>query len=206
MSKYSNYCAKNNGLIYGSELSSIIETVFALAHEIEHVNQESKKVNGFDSETLLLNVLDKYPALKLRGMNITSFNEHLDNIYRKYYDIVPKERLANFYASVRLYLIGLYNNNELLKNDGLRRMYKSILIGYGMGEKCNSNININGEEVFAPSIKYISELLCISEVESKEIFDKYLRFLDEDEKLKLGLIVDNKHLDNSKSLYNRLSM
>lgn len=206
MDIYSNYLASNNGYVYGDKLSPMIETFFVLGHEVEHANQ-LKKINRFsENEDALLSILERYPSVVFKGVPKKIVNMHCKDVYDNFYDIVPKERLANFYAAFRIYLMGYYSCNDVMKKDGLRRMYKAILKGYGTDEICNSKVNLIGVEEYAPSIRYLSELLNCSDSEAKSIYDRFLRNLDDEEKLKLGLLVNPTYLNNSKNIYNRLSM
>lgn len=99
------------------------ENLYALEHEIEHTNQYKKRFTIKGNEGKLLSIVIESPFTVYKDEE--NAKKKKDITYKKLYDINLRERLANYYA-------------------GLRKMYKSLIMGYGEGsEQCKYQLEVD---------------------------------------------------------------
>lgn len=190
--------------------TKILENLYALEHEIEHANQYKKRFTIKGNEGKLLRIVTESPFTVYKDEE--KAKKKKDITYIKLYDINLRERLANYYAGLRMYLIGYYTLNMKMKKMGLRKMYKSLMMGYGEGsEQCKYQLEVDDLDgknkiIEGPTLKYISELLDITGynayIEIKRLFP--IDEMSNEEKMKLGLYVEDGFLEKEKQYYKKI--
>lgn len=180
--------------------------LYQLGHEVEHANQ-IKKID--DNDNVEGNFL-----FFLQYLEVDLFIDNKDkyyDLYSKYYNIIPKEKLANIYSYIRIYLMGKQTKNNWLINVAKTGLYEVIFMGYGIENDESiyvpnitnkSNYTRNSNIIlYGPSIVYLSELLNVSNDEALEIFNRFFKDIPIEEKIKLGLLIKEDDLFDLKLKY-----